>query len=151
MEHQELPAQERSFILSSGREVIIVHPLLVKKLWPKVGPLLDKAVKRANGNLYLEDLLNDILAERAALWVVFNDREIEGAFTTQVSLYHRRRVCAVPFVGGRNLRYWLEAYELIKDWARARNCDAVEGYARKGWFRMLPKMKPIYTVTREDL
>lgn len=151
MEHQERRALEHSFTLSSGREVIIVHPAFVKKLWPKVGPILDRAVKRANGNLYLEDLLNDILAERAVLWVVFYGKEVEGAFTTQVSTYHRRKVCAVPFVAGKNLREWIESYELIKDWARARGCDAVEGYARKGWFRALRQMKPIYTVTREDL
>lgn len=123
----------------------------VATVWPMVAPLLAPAVRRADGTITLDDVRELLLARDMQLWTSWRGGTVEAAAVTEIRTYLRRRVCAIPFVGGVNRRHWLGFEPVVADWARAHGCDALEGYARPGWLRVLRHWRSCWTVIRRDV
>ena len=79
----------------------------------------------------LEDVWHEIEQDRAQFWPL-----PYGAVVTQVLEYPRRRVFRIWLAGGE-LDQLMYALEHAEEYARHRECDAIEIDGRKGWARVL--------------
>lgn len=123
---------------------MIVHVTdieLARKMWPTVGPLLDKAVRHTNGCFELEDVWADIERGKQQLWLACSDdgTRIDAAMTTMFDQYPRKKTLKVVFVGGARMRTWLAEFRtLVEAFARKHGAAMLEGYFREGWVRVWP-------------
>jgi hypothetical protein len=79
------------------------------------------------------------------LWVSTRDGKVEAVAVTQVMVWPGRKLCGIPFVGGRHRRNWLKFEADIIEFARSQGCVdrdgrvLLEGYDTRGgaWLRTL--------------
>ena len=125
----------------------------VTSVWPLVAPDLSKAIKRADGVMTEETVFKALLTRDMQLWTAWDEQgELEAAAVTQIVCYPGKTVCAIPLIGGKKRDDWLVFQPQFEEWARANGCDALEGYARPGWLRVLSDdWRHCWTVIRRDL
>ena len=117
-----------------------------------VGPMLDKAINHADGNLLLIDVLYRILAGEQQLWIAEDGAQIIACAVTQVLVFPRKKVLSIAFIAGSDMNAWIGHEPVVEEYARQRGCVAFEGYARQGWARRAPAgWYPVYTAIRRDL
>lgn len=115
-----------------------------KNAWPLVEPLLAPSIALTKGAYEPEDVLKEIEAQDAQLWVAYTDNAVLGAVVSKIVIYPRKRVLFCTFVGGiegRLADWWGAMYERLKEAKTAKQCDRIEGIGRRGWARQLPDMK----------
>ncbi len=123
----------------------------VAAIWPIVAPDLRRAIKRSDGAMTEEHVIKCLLNRDMQLWTAWDNGELEAAAVTQIIVYPGRKVAGIPLIGGRKRNDWLVFQPLFEEWARANGCDALEGYARPGWLRVLTGWRHCWTVIRRDL
>jgi hypothetical protein len=85
------------------------------------------------------------------LWISVNNGVIEAAACTRIIDYPKMRVLSLPFLGGKVLQNWLHFQAQLEAWGRAHGCKEIEGYARKGFRRVLADWKFGWTFIRKPL
>jgi len=71
------------------------------------------------------------------LWVI---GDVDGFVVTQINIFPLRKVLVAMFAGGKDGKVdWIEVMEELKELAKAKDCEAVRIYGRRGWVR---KFKP---------
>lgn len=129
-------------------------------VWPVVGPMLQAAIDRADGDYTLDDVAGWLDRRDWQLWVWITDDRITAACTTCILSHPRRRVCSVPLVGGSGLTaWWADGPGTIAAWAKAIGCDRMEGYdpragklpAMAVWVRRLVGWRVVWATIRRDL
>ena len=125
----------------------------VAAAWSEARPLIEKAIARGDGGWRIFDVFNHLMAGHSDLWVTRRDGKIEAAMVGMVVDYPAKRVYMMTFIGGTGLNNWIHYEDVLADWARARNCSALDmSDARNGaWARVLPHWRPLYTALRLDL
>ena len=124
----------------------------VPDAWALVAPHLRKAIARSDGNLTEEGVLQACCYRDMQLWTAWDGLDLEAAAVTQIICYPGRKVASIPLIGGRKRNDWLCFQPQFEEWARANGCDALEGYARPGWLRVLSDdWRHCWTVIRRDL
>lgn len=120
-----------------------VQPYEVLGVWPKVRPLIQKAVDTEEmPHLSPEDLLNELIYGRQQLWL-----GEKAAVVTQIQTYPQCKSCVLTFCGGDDMQSWFaEAHAKIKAWATLNGCQEVLVVGRPGWEKFFPDMKKI-TIT----
>lgn len=121
-------------------------------VWPFAADFIEKA-RTANADDYsLAEIYAELERKDAQLWVWAENNAITAAGITKITVYYNKKVCGLPYIGGKDVLKWLSAAEtVISEWARAQGCTVMEGYARKGWLRVLPHWKPDWTRVRKSL
>jgi len=111
----------------------------VNDVWEKVGHMLSPAVSVTNGRYMLYDVYVAVQRGTMQLWIAFtDDREILGCEITTITDYPSKRVLTSLFTGGTDIRLWRdEMMMFLLRWAKDNECEAIEGYGRKGWIKML--------------
>jgi hypothetical protein len=117
----------------------------VMYLMPDIGPMLEPAIDRSDGRWTLYDVLALILQGQMHLWIAHDNEKVIAAMVTRFVDYPRLRSLGLMFIGGSMRKMWLGHEDEVIEWARANNCTQMEGYARKGWLRILPHWKPDWT------
>jgi hypothetical protein len=85
------------------------------------------------------DILELILAEKAKLWVIWDDEEKTaiGAAVTEIVHYPRLNELRVWLVAGRKMSEWgRRGAQMMEEFARANGCAYVTGGFRRGWIRI---------------
>lgn len=123
----------------------------VPMVWPIVAPLLAPAVVRADGQIEIDDVYQQLITRDMQLFTAWDGTDCLAAAVTQIICYPRRKVLGIPFIGGRKRGDWLSFQPVFEAWARDKGCDALEGYARPGWLRVLRDWRHCWTVIRKDL
>jgi hypothetical protein len=110
------------------------------KVWNQVRFYFSDAVDRSNGRWSLEHLLASFVSGHYQLWIAYDDEKtINGVLATQVVYYPCKTCLALHFLGGVDFDNWYD--DLLKEitiFAKESGCDALEGVARKGfwkWFK----------------
>lgn len=105
-------------------EVLVDH-------WNEVKPWLRDVYEEVG---YDENgILMELLSKNMQLW-----RGEDFACVTQINIYPKWRVASILFLGGENMKDWLEdLHEVLEPWAKAEGCKYLEGYGRVGWTRAL--------------
>lgn len=119
-------------------------------VWHVAGPMLNKATKF--GDSYaIDDIYAKIKDRDYQLWLVCTDTEAVAAVTTQIVIYPKSKVLAVPWIGGKDFKEWADVLRAtLYPYAREYGCKDLELYARKGFERILKgKARYMFTCLRE--
>jgi len=107
---------------------------------PLARKLLEKAVKRQDRNLDMNDVISDLYAGRSALWLVYIGDTLVAAITTSVVRHPRRSTLFIEFVGGSRLKEWMEyVIGMFVHVAKDAGLDGIETDGRKGFERIYPE------------
>ena len=104
-------------------------------------PMLDKALTRTglDKDWSTESLLQLCQSGEMQCWVAHENDEILVVALTEIVEYPLRKVLGIPFVGAKrgSIRRWLGHLEMLKDYARENDCEAIRGGGRFGWKRAI--------------
>lgn len=116
----------------------MVVPECVHIFWPLAAPLLAGAVERDEEGRALDDILDELLINRAQLWLIEDDGKVIGAVVTAI---HTRkadgaRLCKLEWAGGERVEEWMPLVPMVEDWARRQGCREVRVAGRPGFARL---------------
>jgi hypothetical protein len=131
-----------------------VPPYLAADILPMVRDALARGYRRS-GNIWNEPvLLEELAAQRYALWVVGRKGEERFAAAMVTRLYvleNGSKVCHIVAVGGDGMRDWLKYIARIADYARAEGCDTLRLEGREGWSRLLPSFVRVGVILEQRI
>ena len=118
-----------------------VQPEEIDPLWPLLEPLLLKPLVRTEiikdyDTSYVRDMMKDY---KMQCWIAHEEDKINAVFITQIDDYPKRKVLSIPLVGAVNgtIDTWIGAMDTFKEFAKAHDCEAIRGWGRKGWEKVL--------------
>ncbi|MHC4370303.1 MAG: hypothetical protein ACYSW8_22045 [Planctomycetota bacterium] len=110
----------------------------VSSVWNDVRDYLEPAVEITNGRWTMEHLCAAISMGRTQLWIAFDDEEVKGAMTTELTSYPAKTVLAMHFLGGKDFDDWYsDMLRQITRYALDCGCQGIEGVARFGFWKWL--------------
>ncbi len=117
-------------------------------VWHTVSPMLSPALGEGETP---EQLLADLMARRAQLWIAASEHGIHAACVTELVRRGERFYCNVWLTGGNGVNNWVHFLDTIEEWAKEQGCDAMLiDRARPGWKRLLNGYKTqTLTLTKE--
>jgi len=118
-----------------------IHPDEIDLFWPHIIPLLDKPfvrmeiVKDYDTDYVLEQVKNHMMQ----CWIAHEDDKITAVFITQIVQHPKRKLLTIPYVGAINgtIKTWIDAMDTFKAFAKEKDCEAIRGWGRKGWEKVL--------------
>lgn len=121
-------------------------------LWILCAPLIDKAIQRTDCDFDIDDIYQKALTKDCQVWAWIDGGKITACFVTTLLIHPKRKICSVPLIGGAGLSVWRNGVdEVLGKWAKEQGCEYLEGYARKGWLRVLKDWSTISTTIRRKL
>jgi hypothetical protein len=103
--------------------------------------LIEKPLKKFNGKCYTpEHVIEKCLNFEWQCWVACSEKEkIDCVFITFITVYPTgHKIFNIPYVGGSNIGKWFnQGWAVLKSYAKANNCNEIQGGRREGWMRML--------------
>lgn len=134
-----------------GAQAVCVDPLQVRRVWPHVAHLIERAIARG-GLSDFEAVAADVLAGRSLLWLAWDGAEILAAAVTEIGRDREgRRLCTIVGCGGHVFERWGFLVAELERYARAEDCAAVVIMGRKGWQRQLPSYRVQAIVLEKEL
>ncbi len=128
---------------------------VLTKVWPVIGPLLERAIDHARGTATIEQTVQRIVTKDAQLWVVVdpeqNNRVMAAGVTSLQKYATGPLVCNIELFGGDNMKSWFDQKEKFEDWAKEEGCNEIRLYARKGWARHLKDYNLTHYLMVKDL
>ena len=121
-------------------QVSLVPQAEVRAVWPKVAPLLQRAIPYTSGRTDMRSIFVALQEERQWLWVAFDDTDkvIAAAFVTHKADYPQGSALVIDCAGGEKMTGWLTtASKVFRRCAADLGAERVELYGRKGWARVL--------------
>lgn len=127
----------------------------INDVWDVVRPMLEPAVSVTNGRFSTYSVYNDLQRGDSHLWIAFDDEgNIHGAVTTDIIDYPEKRCLSMTFVGGSKFSEWSHPLnEILENWARDNQCEAIEGQGRPAWNRLVRRFgcKPLATIFERNV
>ncbi len=112
--------------------------------WPKVEPLVKKALVKMDLSKYLTttDVLLKCLNRDWQCWVSPDKENIDTVGITYIEAYPTGlNRLVIHLVGGESMDRWLVGgWETMKAYAKAHDCVEISIAGRKGWERVLQKV-----------
>ena len=109
----------------------------VAEKWHLIAPMLRTATRRT-GCYEPIDLLQMAMRGQVGIWICEVAGTVRAAIVTQIEQYPRKRVLEVMFLGGSDLRDWLDdAMDVLIAHAQQTGCDHLATLGRPGWARVL--------------
>lgn len=105
-------------------------------IWPKVEPMVAKALERSGGRFEARDILAALYEGRQQLWL-HADTDIDLCVITEVIQYPRKRALSIFLCVGRNRDSWIGHMADLERFGAERGCSLIEAWARPGWARVL--------------
>ena len=121
-------------------------------IWLDVAPLLADALARGSRGYTLNDVLEELEAGRAMLWLVVDGESLVAAAV--VFIESRAKALQVWLMGGRDMPGWLDMLnEGLARYAREMKLDALQAEVRPGLAKVLKSRgwQPQYTTVRMPL
>jgi len=113
-----------------------------------------QALKYANGEMEVEDLLKGFEEGRIQIWAVLEDGRLVGVATTQVVDFPRIAILRVVTLQGKNLNVWMEALlHALEQFCREQGLQRIEVVGRRGWVRKLAGLgfREVYSVVVKEV
>lgn len=118
-------------------EILPVAQQHVARLWPLVAKYVEDSLEFAQGVFLVDDIRTGCMQGKFQLWIATRDDDVLAAVITEITDYPRMRVCAVPFIGGRDMRAWFrKMLYAVETWSKEMGCVAMQGGARRGWGKL---------------
>jgi hypothetical protein len=118
-------------------EVSLVPTQLIDTCWDQIKPFMEKAAKYTYGRYTSDDIYDSVVEHDHHLWVAFDKTGIKGAVVTNIIVYPKRKLLAMAFCGGQDLKEWKDPMlNLLQRFAKDMGCDGIESTARAGWAKI---------------
>ena len=133
------------------RAVVNILPILpefVDDVIDQALPLIRKGQKRAERNIGLDDIIDDLKEGGSLLWMIYLDNELTAIITTAIVNHPRRSNFKIEFIGGSRMDEWVDdALAIFTRMATDGGCGAIEADGRKGFDKLCGKFnfQPIFT------
>tara|TARA_R100001082_G_scaffold103736_1_gene74613 strand:- start:4099 stop:4560 length:462 start_codon:yes stop_codon:yes gene_type:complete len=85
----------------------------------------------------LNDVLTDLRAGRAQLWLATDNDEVEGIAVTCITEYPQTTTCLIWLCAGISREKYTPLIGNIEQWAKSQGCDSISLEGRAGWERIL--------------
>jgi hypothetical protein len=85
----------------------------------------------------INDVLTDIRAGRAQLWLASDNGEVEGIAVTCITEYPQITTCLIWLCAGISREKYTPLIGNIEQWAKAQGCASISLEGRAGWERIL--------------
>jgi len=102
--------------------------------------LIQRALKYENTHS-LYDVLNDLRAGKAQLWVAGYGNTIDGICVTCINNYPNTTICLIWLCAGIGREKYTRLIGNIEQWAKAQGCESISLEGRPGWERVLTDYK----------
>jgi len=109
----------------------------IESVWRDIEPLVRSVTDKSLGNYTPEDIYVSLIERDMQLWVSRNDGKIEAICVTRIDVAPNIKTCAIPIIAGSNREHWLDFVDTISAWAKSQGCQALDGFFRDGWKRVL--------------
>lgn len=118
-------------------DILPVAPQHVARIWPSVEKYVADSLVFAQGCFLPVDIRDFCVSGKMQLWIATKGDNVLAAVISEVTDYPRKRICAVPFIGGKDLRSWFrKMLYTIEAWSREMGCVGMQGGARRGWGKL---------------
>jgi len=138
-------------------EIRPIYTVDLPNYWPKVAPLIDKALDFGNARFEwtIEGIYETLLNQEKSLWVIFKDEEVIAAVITSMT-YHNytgNKSVSIDFAGGSDFKSWSMFTNYIEPIYKQLGCGMITIAGRLGWLRLHTDKgyKPIYHVIGKSL
>lgn len=113
-------------------------------MWQHVEPVLRSAVSLTPDRINTDDVYDGAKKNHYLIWIIFEEVEeksiIQAVLTTRLVEYPKCKALAVDFVAGTRMKEWLPiVMPTLEDLGKSNNCEHIEGYGRRAWFKYLSK------------
>lgn len=123
-----------------SKSSVFVRPILedeVENYLPKIIPIIKPAIDKSQRNISMDDVVEDILANRSLMWAVYIGDTLSAAFTTSVIKHPQRNTLFIEFMGGVDMAVWMKAaLTVLKELAAESGLSAIEADGRIGFSKM---------------
>lgn len=140
-----------------GQTIIIrVPPDYLDGLWPVVSLRIEVALRHAQGELNVADVLELAKKGEAQVWTINgkDSKQLYGVAVTQVVNYPQMRAVRIVTLGGHSLDKWARNLnDAIEDFAREHGARRLEAFGRKGLVKMLEELafRPAYVALVKEV
>ena len=118
----------------------LVSQAEIKQLDFQCLTLIQRALKYENTHS-LYDVLNDLRAGKAQLWVAGYGNTIDGICVTCINNYPNTTICLIWLCAGIGREKYTRLIGNIEQWAKAQGCESISLEGRPGWERVLTDYK----------
>jgi hypothetical protein len=118
--------------------LLLIPTNRVEGLWYVVTPLIEDALRYADGDFAPADVLDYLREGRMQMWVASKENgQVKGVAVTQVVGFPQRNILQIVFGGGEDLDDWLPLQEEMATWAKTQGVKVIEINGRRGMARKL--------------
>ena len=116
----------------------------LESMWQHVEPMLRSAVTLTPDRITTQDVYDGAMQNHYLVWIVFEEVDgqsiIQAVITTRMVEYPKSKALAIDFVSGTRMKEWLPVVmPILEELGKHNDCDHIEGYGRRAWFRYLDK------------
>lgn len=116
-----------------------------------IRPLLQE-FERKTCLVSVEDVLSQARTADAQLWSYYDGERVRGVVATRLHKTARGLLCNIWICIGMDAVELIDGfYKEIEDWARSKDCFAIEVVGRPGWGKKLPGFKRTAIVLEKPL
>ena len=132
-------------------KVALVEAEDVDMVWDEVSPLIEKALRHAEGELIPNDIKKHLDASNLRLWVALENRDVIAAMVTEIIQYPRKKIVRVITLAWKDMNMWYKFLPMLEGYAIRNGCSSLEAWSRKGMARKLKDWKHSYDIITKDL
>ncbi|MGW8181338.1 MAG: hypothetical protein ACWGQW_21615 [bacterium] len=114
-----------------------IQPEDVGYFWPMVMPLIERVLRKSNGEYLAVDIYERLLDGTMQLWLISEELDLLSVLVTEVLTYPRKRICVMVLAAGEDLEALTGQLEVLEEWALSIGVDELRIAGRKGWKRVL--------------
>jgi hypothetical protein len=127
-------------------EVIHLEPSSIIEHWNLIEPAIQKSLKHGVNESTTYDYLRWLQdPTQYQCWVVINEEKVTvNVSVTKINHYANHKALHLITTTSTNGGKWdayKHAHHVIEDYARQQGCRRIEMYGRKGWSKILNKLK----------
>ena len=108
----------------------------IDEVWPQASKFIDRVVDKG-ADKTTNEIYEGLKNRQYQLWIAW-DEEVRACCVTQtISMEPDGVLCSILMCAGNNIARWIRHIKTIEDWAKSKECFAIELVGRKGWKKYL--------------
>lgn len=117
----------------------LIKPENIESAWRIAAPWLMQAIGEVDLWADIDELKRDLCLGTTQLWVFQEKRqgEILVVIITETVLIAGKRCLVIRWLGGKEIKDWLDDIAIIERWAALQGYHKLEVWGRAGWQRAL--------------
>jgi len=128
------------------KQIQLVSPDFVSKLWDKIEPFFDASFKYSNDDYNVDQIKMLLVNGHQKLLVAVEDEKIIGASAVEFINYPNQRVLHITSMGGKAL-VEPDMIHQFEDWARSQGATKIRAFAQDAQARLYRMKMGLNTVT----